>query len=209
MTTRREPGRIQQLMQNEQRMQIIKDEKVVASLLPEKSPTRRQYPESEFRQNFLPVLTGDAYTNLPEGYSPQQVADEATSCWLMIAGGPNAEVDVVNPDGSVAFVVPALMDTSRLNIAQPKDDPGLRKLTNDVFQKVQGLPDVAKRELARGLDRKLTYLASAGTGDRKVINERISAIRSFYGLPDAGSVNTTQASNGQPNGGFMGEMSFD
>lgn len=201
-------GRISQRLQNETTMQIQKDEDNMRRLLPEASPERRKYPESEFRRHFLPVFSGEAYTRLPPGYTSEQLANDASRYWMQVAGGPNAEVEVINHDGSTAFVVPALCDTSVLNVAQPADNPGLRMLNHNVLQKVQSLPDAAKRELVNGLDRKLAYMTAAGQGDKRDAVTKITAMRAFYNLPEPAP------EDGKPKGdgaglGFMGEMQFD
>lgn len=187
-----------------QRMRIIReDEKIMERLLPDSAPERRKYPEPEFRRNFLPIVTGKAYEQLPPGYTKERLRDEANRYWLQIAGGPGYEVEVVNPDGSTAFIVPAIMDTSVLNTAQETDRPSLRHLNRDYQEKVIGMPQVAERIMARGLSDKLTRLLSQEP-DRKEAVKKIEKMREYYGLPNE----VKEESKENQNDNFMGEMEF-
>lgn len=184
---------------------IQKDEEVIRSLMPDTDSTRRQYPESEFRRHFLPVFSGEAYKNLPEGYTAQQLNDDAHRYWIQVAGSAHNEVEVTEPDGSVAFIVPALSDTSVLKISQPQDDAGLRHLQKEVLERVQGLPHVASRQMMQGLERKIAYMTSNSKGDEIKAVKRISEIRKYYDLEDT-SLDTVK-SKAEVN--FMGDMDFD
>lgn len=187
------------------RIRIIReDEETMRSLLPENAPERRKYPEPEFRRNFLPIVTGEAYEKLPPGYTKERLRDEATRYWLQIAGGPGYEVEVVTATGETAFIVPAIMDTSVLNIAQDMNQASLRHLNREFQEKAVGLPQVAERILARGLNEKLSRLLSQEP-DRTEAIKKIEKMHEFYGLKD--KLKEAEKKNGQ-NENFMGEMEF-
>lgn len=200
------PGIIAERIKQETLRVIEKDEAVVRRLLPEEAPERNKYPESEFRRHFLPVFSGEAYDRLPPDYTPERLTDEAYRFWTQVSGGAIYEVEVVEEDGSTAFIVPALVDTSILSIAQARNRPGMRQLQEDVVSKAQGLPHIANAHLASGLERKLVEMTAGNRlGDRKISAERIQKIRDYYGLE--APAESKGKSAGDSN--FMGDMSFD
>ena len=200
------PGVIADRIAKETLRVIEKDEAVVRRMLPEEAPERNKYPESEFRRHFLPVFSGEAYSRLPPGYSAQQLTDDAYRFWTQVSGGSVYEVEVIEDDGTTAFIVPALIDTSILNIAQDRQRPGMRHLQEDVVSKAQGMPHIANAQLASGLERKLVEMTSGNRlGDKKVSAERIQKIRDYYGLEATAETQDKKESSTD----FMGDMSFD
>lgn len=186
---------------------IQKDEENMMTLLPEADPARRKFPESEFRKHFLPIFSGEAYERLPPGYTAERLSNEARRYWTQVAGSLGAEVEVVEPDGSTAFIFPALQDTSALNIAQPPDSPTLRHLNAEVLERSQGSPDLANRQMINGLSHQLAYLTSVSRPDEKAVKEKVRKIREYYKLPLDPVATKHQEAPGAQN--FMGEMSFD
>lgn len=184
---------------------IQQDEELIAQLAPEAAPERRQYPEHEFRRHFLPIVSGEALKALPEGYTPERLLNEATNFWTNISGGLNQEVEVVEPDGTVAFIVPALMDTSIINTAQPKNDAGLRAVNHEFQQRSASLPHVAARRMEASLSEKLVYLFKDGV-DHRDTDAKVKKMREYYGLTEK----TDQSDSGsKQDDSFMGEMQFD
>lgn len=184
---------------------IQQHEEFIATLMPDADPERSRYPESEFRKHWLPIISGEAVKNLRPGYTAEDLANDTHRYWSQIAGGVSREVEVIDSNGEVAFIVPALADTSALNIAQSRTEPGLKILQDEVLKDVQGRPDVADARMINGLERKIAHMTSAGTGDRKRTIERINKMHEYYGLK-------TDKPEEKKVGGmsdFMGEMSFD
>lgn len=185
---------------------ILSDEAHLRSLMPDAAPERNRYRERDFRQHFLPVMSGEAAKNLAPGYTVERLNEEAHQYWATVAGGVSREVEVIDDAGEVAFIVPALADTSRLRTAQHPEIAGLKTLQEEVLQDVQGRPDVAETRMLTGLERKIAYLVSSGTGDTKRTVDRIKAMHDYYGLKYDDGKPAASISSG---GGFMGEMSFD
>lgn len=177
---------------------------LIASLDERNAPERRKYPEQEFRKNFLPIVTGEAYDRLPPGYGAERLREEANSFWLKIAGGPGHEVEVVESDGTVAFIMPALMDTSVINTFQPKNEAGLKQLNSDYQSKVIGMPAIASRMIERGLSHKLGQLLSSEP-DRAEAAKKIDVMRKYYNLEDPEAKKEKE----QAKTNFMGDMEFD
>ncbi len=193
-------------IQREESLKIIREsEKAVTSLLPDVSPTRRKFPESSFREHFLPVVSGEAYKNLPPDYTPERLYNEAYNYWCQVAGGPTMEVEVVEPDGSVAFIVPALMDTSVMNISQPRDRVGLRAANKEYIERSPGLPHVAKVQMQRSLATQINHMFQ-NQQDPRQSRERVKKMREYYGLPTEAQENVSEK---QQASGFMGDLSFD
>lgn len=204
-TTKKLAGSIADI-QRQDAMRVLTDsERAVSGLDPAKDPTlRRKFPESAFREHFLPVVSGEAYKRLPPDYTPERLYDEAYNLWSQVAGGLTMEVEVIEPDGTVAFVVPALMDTSIMNIAQPSDRVGLRAANKEYIERSQGLPQVAKTQLQRSLNQQINHMF-ANPVDPKRSKEQVNKMRQYYNLPIEGSA----AENTQTSQGFMGDLSFD
>lgn len=202
-------GSIADRVEREQQMQIVRDEEDIQALLPDKgpSPERRRYPESEFRRHFLPVFSGEAAKRLPEGYTPEKLRSDASNYWMRIAGSPNAEVDVIDSRGKVAFTVPALMDTSALVVAQPEARMSLRTLNHDVLERAPGMPHLANRQMAAGLQSKLGYMTSNGQSDLFETKRKISKMREYYGIPEPVTADGSAAT--KTNSDDLGEMTFD
>lgn len=202
--TKKLAGTIADLQRQESMRILAESERAVAGLDPNKMIERKKFPEEMFRQHFLPVVSGDAYKRLPPDYTPERLHDEAYNYWCQIAGGPTNEVDVVEPDGTVAFTVPALMDTSVMNIAQPKNRAGLRSLNKEYIERSPGLPHVAKAHLQAGLAQQIVHMFK-DTATPKDSVEKIQKMREYYGISDKGNEETKATSQGN----FMGELSFD
>jgi hypothetical protein len=192
-------------MQRQESMRILQDsERAVADLSTPKMTERRKFPEEQFRRNFLPVVSGEAYKRLPPGYTPERLHDEAYNFWCQVAGGPTGEVDVVEPDGTVAFTVPALMDTSIMNIAQPSNRAGLRALNKEYIERSPGMPHVAKTTLQVGLAQQISYMFQ-NTPDPRETNAKIKKMHEYYGIKPVEQENKTSG----PTDDFLGELSFD
>lgn len=205
MTTPEPKNRLAKAVNDRTLRMIRADEEIVRQLAPETDTDRPQYPEQEFRRNFLPVITGEALKNLPDGFTPERVFDVATQCWAQIAGSMTQEVDVVEPDGTVAFTVPALMNTFIMDPAQPRTNAGLRAVNQEYQAKIHTLPEVAEKIMSTSLARKLTTLFK---DEENVTNAeaKVKKMREYYGIDKTdGGQDQTSAKNTS----FMGEMSFD
>lgn len=204
-TPRSLTGSIADLQRNEA-MRILKEsEEIIAELDPGKITERRKFPEEQFRRNFLPLVTGEAYEKLPPGYTPERLHDEAFNLWCQVSGGPTNEVDVVEPDGTVAFTVPALMDTSIMNIAQPTDRAGLRALNKEYIERSPGLPHVAKARMQAGLAQQIAYMFQ-NTPDPRETSENIKRIHNYYGITKPAG---EEPKNKVAENNYMGEFKFD
>lgn len=186
---------------------LKKSEEAISQLDPSKLIERRKYSESEFRRNFLPVMSGEAYSRLPPGYTPERLYEEATDFWMNIAGGPGYEVEVIEADGRTAFIVPAMMDTSIINTFQPKDKAGLRQLTSEYQSKLIGLPVAANNILKRGLTSHIATLFTSEP-DQKSAIKKIDAIMDYYGVERVGAGKENKEQAKPVDQGYMGEMEF-
>lgn len=207
MNPRLKPKDFKNPEENEYIRLVKKGEELVSQLDPSKTPERRKYSESEFRRNFLPVISGEAYDRLPPNYTPERLHDEATNFWMNIAGGPGYEVEVVEADGRTAFIVPAMMDTSIISTFQPQDRAGLRQLTADYQSKLIGLPVAADNMLRRGLRSHLSTLFTSEP-DQKAAIKRLDVIRDYYGIEKVAKEEGSSSTPDSSSGGYMGEMEF-
>lgn len=165
----------------EHNMRVIQeDEARILELLPDRNPERRQLPESIFREHFLPIVSGEAFKSLPPDYTPQRLSDEATEKWAQVAGSLQAEVEVMESDGTVAFVFPALMDTAGLRTRLDAKDEGLAAVAKEYRHRQQGMPAIADRILESGLAAKLTTLL--GTADSKPAQAMMQKVFDYYGI---------------------------
>lgn len=186
-------------------MRIIEDgASIAADLLADTTAERRQFPEQDFKRIFLPVITGAAFKNPPPGYTPERIAKEARNCWLMVAGGEVAEVDVIKRDGTVAFTMPALSDSGALDTIQRSESENM-KFIEEEFRHQQGLGAIAEQNLIASLNQRLTAI-SVREPDRKEAERKLSKMREFYGLEKPKDPKEEKKDS---NSGFMGEMFFD
>lgn len=186
-------------------MRIIADaDRATADLLADPRLERRTYPEQDFRRYFLGVFTGEAQRNPPPGYTAKRVTEEARNCWLMVAGSVMAEVDVVNRDGSVAFTIPAMSDSTALNTIQKTEDENMKHMEEE-WRHQQGLGAIAERKMIKSLNERLAHISS-GEVDVKEAKRKLDIVRKFYGLE---TDDTEKKDSQETNQGFMGEMIFD
>lgn len=167
---------------------------------------RRTFPETLFRENFLPIVSGSAFKKLPEGYTPERLINEATDMWSRVAGGLNAEVDVIEPDGRVAFTFPPLVNTNVLNTRVNNKDPLLSVLVENYQKKVVGLPTFAEPALQAGLTSKLTRLFKAAEPTKRD-TDNVKNMRQYYGLKESESPDEVKVTADKSTD--LGELSFD
>lgn len=74
----------------------------------QEKPTRISMPITTFRRDVLPLFSSER-TDLP------------VATWVKIAGGYYNEVDVVDQDGNVVYVLPALLNRMDSTIVNDKD----------------------------------------------------------------------------------------
>lgn len=198
---------------------VLRDEELIAQIDEDHDAdwTRPRFPERLFRDNFLPVLTGDAYKRLPPGKTEEQLTDEARLMWLNVSKGPLNEVDVVTEDGKVAFTMPALLPTRHLDSMQQREGPMDRRMrpmkvyAEEYRQHQQTLPAVGNARLQAGLNHKLHVMFARG--DNGEVRNKINKMYEYYGIaPEkADGSKPAQAKQGDSpfSGDDMGEMSFD
>lgn len=176
---------------------------------------RRRLPEEVFRRNFLPLMTGEAYSRLPPNMTPKQLHDEAQAIWLNIAGTHTAEVDVVDHNGDVCFTVPALVDSENLVITQHPTDRQFRHFANDLYERALSDSQGANFALRQDLKNKIGYMTSGKKDSDTEASAKIAKIREYYNLPskkkegEDSAPGDTQTGDQGTGSDFMGEMYFD
>lgn len=97
--------------QFEQERQVIKTnmDAIFQSVVVDAKKDASMLPESIFEAVFLPFFCGDL--------SPE-ISKMRTSEWISIAGSPMAEVRIIDAEGETLFTVPALMDSSSIEVAK-------------------------------------------------------------------------------------------
>lgn len=110
------------------------------------SMERSKLPEPIFRENFLPFFTGQQRPDPQNGLYAQ---------WIGIAGAPTAEVDVIDEEGKTVFVVPALLNTSGLQVLRSRHQgPSIMEMVSDFNDEAVGLPTVARNKFYKSLAEK-------------------------------------------------------
>ena len=83
---------------------MLNENEVLQEFFKVQKQSRPKVGVEAFRRVYLPLLA-DFFSGLPVDMSP----------WLAICHRPSAAVEVLNPDSSVAFVVPPLFVPSRIS----------------------------------------------------------------------------------------------
>lgn len=186
-------------------MRIIEESNnVLEALSNDATSDRRQYPESEFRRNFLPVINGAALKNPPKGMTAEDVKKSAMACWLLVAGSYVGEVDVVNSDGTVAFTMPAISDSSVLSTIQKTGDENMSSIEEEFRESHAGMGRIAETNLINSLNQHLLKNTNEIGPDEKEARRKIEVMRKFYGLTSE----KEEVTNPHSNSDFMGTMSF-
>lgn len=111
-------------------------------------------PESIFVQVFLPFFCGEKSINDEKDILVK---------WVSIAGSPTKEVQIIDDNGDDLFVVPALMDSTIIDIKN--DSQGqtfLSIIANYELHKNQ-LPVVGENYLKNSIDEKMKTLTKDST----------------------------------------------
>lgn len=169
---------------------------------------RIRLPESIFRRNFLPFINGEAFKNLPEGWTEEQARQFATEKWIHVAHGQTNEVDVVEPNGEVAFTMPAFSPMDHLNIAHPSEGPTLRHFAQRYDENRRTSGRIARFHLAQGVKVKMEALFS-GVDQPTAHVEQLEKMRKYYGIDKSSEEKASNAANGGGGLSQLGEMQFD
>lgn len=192
---------------------IRRDEKHIEHFMRDGgTPTRNRFPEHMFRENFLPIITGDAFKRLPEGMSEDDLREQAHVMWSRVAGSPTAEVDVVEPDGSVAFTMPPMSSIKNANTSHPRETaPPIAAYTKKFMEKAAGQPTIAKAYLNRGISEKIAHMFSTVDTEAERIEEskKLEKMRDYYGLPKDAKGPGNKVADKPSGTGNLGELSFD
>lgn len=148
---------------------------------------RFRYPEARFRKYFAPFFLG-VYE------APKEMG--ILTLWLSEtgAGSQHTEVDIVDSNGNVLFVIPPLLNTSGLSIeANANAEVRFNGLNN--IHKAESLnnPVQATVNFFNGVSEKLSTLFNSYSVDPSYA-EKWKKIYEFYGVP-YGNQQTTAASN--------------
>jgi len=200
------------LEENEKRLitqAILKDQEAISALIddPENDPTRIRFPERIFRENFLPVITGEAQTKLPPGVTSEAIEQQARQKWLAVSRGNLNEVDVVDDDNKVVFTMPALFPTGNFHTLQDREGGSapLKVYAKDYRDHLQTLPTVGMQKLKFGLDQHLERMFA--NGEDNTVKEKINKMLDYYGI-DLGN-KPAQGAQAQADDGGLGEMFYD
>lgn len=112
---------------------------------------RGKLPEPLFVKEFLPFFSG----------KPVKDKNSIMRDWMIIAGSPTAEVEILDINRNVVYRVPSLFDT---NVVSMADGMSLRRILLTANEKSKGLPMVADN-----------YLLSTIGGDSGVVVNKEAA----------------------------------
>lgn len=134
-------------------------------------------PESVFVEVFLPYFAGE-----------KQITKENSvmNDWVSIAGTPNNEVAIVGADGTVLYRVPAIYDTSILNVTHRNKGESLNEIYTHYDLQQNNLPVVAERFLTDSLTHKVPSMLDPQKLDS--VSQRWAAILATYGRTQGASV---------------------
>lgn len=111
--------------------------------------TNRKLPERLFVSDFLPYFCGE----LDLSSNPKLL-----DMWYTISGGQTNEVDVVDIDGSVLFVVPALLNTKVINPRTNRGDLSFADIITLSKLKSNITPIAGENALTQGLEIKVEQM---------------------------------------------------
>jgi hypothetical protein len=130
-------------------------------------------PEHVFRGYFLPYFSGN--TNLPMYQGKDIIAE-----WIGIAGSPMGEVNVILPNGQIAFTVPAMFDTNTLSV-NGQARGGLKNILQEYEMRKAGVPAAANNFLMNSLYNESKQITSTPI-DMNPATERWVKIFKYYGI---------------------------
>ena len=149
---------------------------------------RFRYPEARFRKYFAPFFLG-VYE------APKEMG--ILTLWLAEtgAGSQHTEVDIVDTNGNVLFVIPPLLNTNGLSIeANANAEIRFNGLNN--IHKAESLnnPAQATVNFFNGVSEKLSTLFNSYSVDPSYA-EKWKKIYEFYGVPYGGQKNDAPSPN--------------
>lgn len=119
-----------------------------------------QLPENIFKQYFLPFFCGEVNTN-KQNFLVQ---------WISIAGTPIKEVEIIDENGNKLFNVPAIMDSTIIDVKNTKEGQSFFDITVNYELHRKQLPVIGETYLRNSLDERFKTLTTNSSSHE--INER-------------------------------------
>lgn len=141
-------------------------------------------PEEVFRHYFLPYFSG-----LGTIHPQRNVIAE----WIGVAGTAMTEVDVFAPDLTILFTVPALFDTSVIDVTKQRAGNSLSTVMENYQMRQGGVPAVATNYVNQALAAKMNDITLNKPDRMTVARQRWESIMAHYGIVPQGAAPATLA----------------
>ena len=140
-------------------------------------------PEDIFVSHFLPFFAGRIDIN----FKPTIIAE-----WVSVAGSPMSEVAITDHTGAILYIVPAIFDTSFINVNRQKQSMGFAAIVDKTNLMTNNLPVMGERFLNQALAGKLDEITN-GPNSVAINHQRWIEIFSRYGIQPSVTSNETKS----------------
>ena len=126
---------------------VLEEMRHLGKELPRIRDHKVSYPLEKFTQYFAPFFLG--FHEVPQGQN-------LFEAWRLQVGSLHCDVSVVSTDGTEVFMVPAIMDTSAVNLLQnAKNLPTFKALENQMELESRNFPAEAATSYQASLNARI------------------------------------------------------
>lgn len=130
-------------------------------------------PEDVFRYYFLPYFSG---------MGPVHPQRNVIAEWIGVAGTAMTEVDVFAPDMTILFTVPALFDTSVIDVTKQRAGNSFSSVIDNYQLRQGGVPAVAINYVNQALAVKMGEITMEKPDRMAIAKQRWDLIMMYYGI---------------------------
>lgn len=135
-------------------------------------------PEDIFVNVFLPYFSGEVEVDENSDVIVQ---------WISIAGSPSREVTIIDENSKPLFTVPALLDSSGIDIMNKNKGQSFNNIAANYFLHKNQLPIIGQNYLNTSLEKRVKSLNPEETKHDKTIKQWIYILRKYNKLGQSAS----------------------